>query len=359
MSGSETHDEADGPSSALLGPDLEFLVQQIRGHAVIRLGLDGEVRSWNSGAEQMKGYSADEALGRSFTMFYTEGDRTADVPGRLLAEAVRTGLAHQSGWRVRKDGTRFWADVSINAVRDRGGELAGFLKVTRDLSDQRRGELARQQYYSALAHDLRTPLTSAAGYVDLARVATSGAEADAHLARASANLDRLGQMMDDLLEVARGHAEAAQPRPEALDLGWLVRDVLDRLGGEGDTGRLVVPAGATWVQADPAAMERVVLNLVANALRYSDGQVVVALAEVDGAVRLSVHDTGRGIHPDDVATIFEPGERGRLATPEDGGHGIGLASARRLAEQQGGRAWLESTPGCGTSVHVEVPPARR
>lgn len=362
MHGPSDPDDLGTPEPTLLGPldpdDLAFVVQQVRGHAVIRLGLDGAVRSWNSGAEQMKGYTAAEVLGESFTRFYTEGDRAAGVPGQLLAEAARTGVAHQSGWRVRKDGTRFWADVSINAVRDRAGELAGFLKVTRDLSDERRAELARQHYYSALAHDLRTPLTSAAGYVDLARLATSVEEADAHLDRVSANLERLAQMMDDLLEVARGHTDAAQPHPEAVDAAWLVRDLVDRLAGEADAARVVVPTGAAWVHADPGALERIVLNLVSNALRCSEGPVDVTVDGVDGAVRVSVRDTGRGIHPDDLASIFEPGERGRLAVADDGGHGIGLASVRRLVEQLGGRTWIESEVGRCTTAHVELPPAR-
>ncbi|MDN7123090.1 PAS domain S-box protein [Nocardioides sp. ChNu-153] len=376
---------ADGPrdtpvphsSGPAVGPaheswvlrDVHALLAQIRDYAVITLTVDGTVLSWNAAAEQVKGYRSSEVVGTSFTRFYTEADQRADLPGRLLRQAAEEGVAHSVGWRVRRGGTRFWADVTISAVRDADGSLAGFVKVTRDVTDQHLAELAREQQHAAFTHDLRAPLTAALGYVDLAleELDAAGVPA-AMLERAVRSLRRLDTMMERQLGAPRspGSASADVLELEAIRIDQVVPATVRAAltAPAADRVRLRLSTTARTVLADRQAMERVLANVVGNALRYSDGEVVVATEAVptgtaDGArpgtslVRITVTDSGRGIHPDDLERIFEPGERGRLATA-DGGHGLGLDSVRRLMARQHGDVRIESTLGVGTTVFLEL-----
>jgi PAS domain S-box-containing protein len=332
-----------------------LLVSQVREYAIIALDASGTIESWNAGAERLKGYTADEAIGRSFSMFYSEDDRRAGLPLHLLDSARRDGSIEHTGWRVRKDGTRFWGDVIITALVDDSGELTGFAKVTRDLTGRKELEDAQASFLATIAHDFRTPVTAMKGFTELARDA-DGERLPEFLSRIDTNADRLMQMMADLIKYATVHAVRVQARPEVLDLADLVRDSVFALGSTADTSRVAVPEGRIMVTTDRAAMERVVTNLVTNALKYSDDDDAVAVEVTRDSdwVRLSVRDTGRGIDPADLATIFDEYERGRLAE-EDGGQGLGLASVRSLVEELGGRVSIESAVDQGTTVTVELP----
>ncbi|MFW6773428.1 ATP-binding protein [Nocardioides sp. CPCC 205120] len=349
--------------------DVHALLAQIRDHAVITLTVDGTVLSWNPAAEQVAGYRSAEVVGTSFTRFYTEADLRADLPARLLRQAADEGVAHCVGWRVRRGGARFRADVTISAVREADGGLAGFVEVTRDVTDQHLAELAREQQHAAFTHDLRAPLTAALGYVDLAleELDAAGVPA-AMLERAVRSLRRLDTMMERQLDAPRapGSASADVLELEALRIDQVVpatvRAALEATAA--DRVRLRLSTTARSVLADRQAMERVLANVVGNALRYSDGEVVVATEAVPAdptdapgsgtaMVRISVTDSGRGMHPDDLERIFEPGERGRLAT-DDGGHGLGLDSVRRLMARQQGDVRIESTLGEGTTVFLDL-----
>ena len=332
-----------------------LLVSQVRDYAIIALDASGTIESWNAGALRLKGYTADEAIGQSFSMFYSDDDRRAGLPLHLLDSARRDGSVEHTGWRVRKDGTRFWGDVIITALVQEDGELRGFAKVTRDLTERKELEDAQASFLATIAHDFRTPVTAMKGFTELARDA-EGDQLSDFLTRIDTNADRLMQMMADLIRYATVHAVRVQARPEVLDLADLVRDSVYALGSTADVSRVVVPEGRVIVTTDRAAMERVVANLVMNAVKYSleGGVVCVDVTRDADWVRMSVRDSGRGIDPADLATIFDEYERGRLAE-EDGGQGLGLASVRRLVEELGGRVSIESALDQGTTVTVELP----
>lgn len=343
------------------------LLEQVVGHAVVRLDQSGVVRSWSLGAARVNGYAAHEIVGRHFSVFYTEDDRREGRPEHLLTVARREGLARDVGWRLRAGGTRFWGEIAINALHDPTGDVVGFLKVTRDLTAQKLRAAEAQRIYRALGHDLRNPLAAARGYVALATEALAedgddGADPAEFLRRSGVALGRLSTMLDELLRTvslveadadATGTTRERVRRAAVTVVGSALRQALDDLAVTHDVSRVRTDVVDVRARVDPLDLERVLANLVSNALRYSEGDVDVRVREEAGAaVRIAVSDAGRGIHPDDLSTIFELGRRGRLADDGDGGHGDGLASVRHLVEANGGDVSIVSAPGSGTTVEV-------
>ena len=340
---------------------LRLLVGQVVDYAIIGLDPHGVIRSWNRGAEQVKGYTAEEAIGRSFAMFYLEEDRQAGLPHRLLAIAREHGRVEHSGWRVRKDGSRFWGDVVITALRDDSGRLTGYAKVTRDRTDLKTLEDAQDAFYAAFNHDFRTPLTTIKGFVDAIRHAEDPATREALIRRVELGADRLLGMVEHLVQFATQRAGHAELTLADIDVVQVIRSAAQDLPPDLRPHRVRVADDLVIARANGVALHRVATNLLVNALKYSAAEAPVAV-EFDrprpGRIRFSVSDRGRGIAPEDVHTIFEEFERGRLAE-DDGGTGVGLASVRELVEQQEGTVGIESTVGVGTTVSVELPSTRR
>jgi PAS domain S-box-containing protein len=335
-----------------------LLVSQVKDYAIVALDPSGVIQTWNAGALAVKGYSAEEAIGRSFSMFYTEEDRNAGLPLRLLEQARRSGRVEHTGWRVRRDGGQFWGHVVITALFDESERLTGFAKVTRDMTERKQFEDTKAAFLAKIAHDFRTPLAALKGFAELARNAPED-RLEAYLARIDANADRLLQMMSDLVDYARREAIDIEVHPENLDLLAVVSATVTALGSTPGAERVHVGGHSAAATTDRTSIERVVTNLVTNALKYSDeGPVSVTVSDRSTEVEIAVADHGRGIAPEDVATIFDAYERGRLADASDGGEGLGLSSAKDLIERIGGTIGLTSEPGVGTTVTILLPKTR-
>lgn len=335
-----------------------LLVEQVADYAIIALDRNGTIESWNTGAQRLKGYRQAEAIGNNFSIFYTEEDRRDGLPLELLSQARRNGRVEHTGWRVRKDGTHFWGDVIITALRDEQGTLIGFAKVTRDLTARKRFEEARETFFSTFAHDFRTPVNALAGFAELLPDAPEDARGFFH-ARIQENAQRVIAMTDQLVDYSRLRADDATPVIEWIDVAELARRTAGNLASVLDTERVQVTAPRLLVAGSRVSMERIMTNLLLNALKYSTAQdepVLIDATQVGDRVRITVTDHGRGIDPADLPTIFDEFERGRLAQA-DGGSGLGLTSVRLLLERQGGRAWIDSTLGEGTTVTVDLPGA--
>jgi PAS domain S-box-containing protein len=333
----------------------EILVSQVAEYAIVRLDLDGMVASWNAGAERVEGYTAEDAAGKHFSIFHPEADIEAGVPQQLLEDARADGRAQHQGWGVRKDGTRFWAERSVTALHDQRGALIGYAMVTRDMTESRSLELARESFFASLSHDLRTPLSSIQGFVEMIPLVDEPRRGE-FINRVQSNVDRLTVLIDDLLDHARLRAGAVPLSPEVLYAPGVaaasVRDLAPLLG----THEVVVGRSDLTVVADQQAHGRVLANLLVNAARYSpEGTPIEVSFEADDDVgRIIVTDHGRGIAEEDLATIFDEFERGSLAEP-DGGTGLGLSSVRQLVAMQHGTVAIASQPGIGTRVVVELP----
>jgi PAS domain S-box-containing protein len=345
-----------GPASERFFDDV---VAQVSDYAIIALDPQGTIETWNLGAERVKGYTADEAIGRSFAMFYTDQDRRSGLPLRLLGDAREHGRVEHTGWRVRKDGTRFWGDVIITAMHDDSGHLSGYAKVTRDRTDLKALEDAQDAFYAAFTHDFRTPVAAMLSYVDAIRDATDE-ERPHFLERVETNALRLSDMVEGLVEFAKQRAAHSSLLMSDLDVVQVAQDAVHDLSPLLEPARVrVLAEGAVHARGNQIALHRVLTNLMVNSLRYSptESAVEVSIAGGHDLVEITVADHGRGIDPGDVETIFDEFKRGRLAQ-DDGGTGLGLASVRELVTQMHGTIRIDSEVGVGTNVVIQLPASR-
>jgi PAS domain S-box-containing protein len=351
-----------------------MLVAAVRDYAIFMLDPQGHIRSWNSGAEHLKGYSAEETIGRHFSTFYTERDRLRDHPAHELEVAIREGRYEEEGWRVRKDGTVFWASVTITAVRDENGELNGFAKVTRDLTERKRAEDELQgaveelrmvnaeldRFASVAAHDMADPLRTISGFAEiLAEGEVTPEEARDYAQHVLDSSLRLSAMLDGLLSYARaGRSAAASERVDLAAITGQVEADLAHLIAERHA-RLAVelPAGAA-VLGDANDLRLLLQNLVSNAIRFGDPVAPVVRVSAQpteaGQWRIAVEDNGAGVAEHDRIRIFEAFHR---AATDDGtaGYGLGLAISKRLVERHGGRLELEVGDSSGARFAFSLP----
>ena len=358
-----------------------LLVQSVRDYAIFMLDPSGVIVSWNEGAQRLKQYTADEIIGRHFSAFYTPEDLAIGKPAWMLESAVRDGRVEDEGWRVRKDGTRFWADVVITAIRRPNGELVGFTKVTRDLTDRREAELravdsarraaaaeaanrTKSEFLAAMSHELRTPLNAIGGYTELIELGLRGPVTDeqrADLEKIRRSQRHLLQIINDLLNYSR--MEAGQVEYERVPVALVERvgSVVGMLAPQAvEKGiELTVrdcPEGTVAV-ADPLKVEQVLLNLCSNAVKFtSEGGTVEVSCRMDGPrAVVQVRDTGVGIAEEDVDRVFEPFvQLGRGLTTQHEGTGLGLAISRDLARGMGGDLRVRSAPGEGAAFTVSL-----
>ena len=370
---------------ALLQAEQRFriLVQGVTDYAIYMFDSEGKVTNWNAGAERIKGYSPDEIIGEHFSRFYTPEDFDAGVPKRALETARSTGRYEAEGWRVRKDGTRFWASVVIDAIRDEHGVLIGFAKITRDMTEKRESQLkieeSREQLFRSqkmealgrltggLAHDFNNLLTAILGACELAL-------------RNIDNPEKLRRMLDGVRNSAQRGAgltkqllafARAQPlQIKQVDLQDFFADVttLIRPSLRSDIELVTETSDQLWpIDADPGALELAILNLAFNArdamkeggkLRLSATNVVLD-GKPDGLrgehVALSVADTGEGMSPEIMERVFEP----FFTTKSFGeGTGLGLSQVFGLAKQIGGAVTVDSKRGQGATFTLFLPASR-
>lgn len=295
-----------------------LLVEGIRDYAIFMLNPEGYVVSWNSGAEAIKGYRAEEILGQHFSRFYPEKDIARRWPWHELKVAREVGRFEDEGWRVRKDGTMFWANVVITALYDREHRLRGFAKVTRDMTERRRVEalekadVHRTEFLAMLAHELRNPLApirSALGLIGPARPDDATLEwSRGVIERQVAHLTRL---VDDLLDVSRITADKVTLQREPVEIAQVVAGAVEGsqplIQERGHVLEVQVPEEPIWVQGDLTRLSQVVLNLLNNAAKYTPegGRIRLTAESQEGEAVLRVQDTGMGMAADLLPEIFE------------------------------------------------------
>lgn len=355
---------------------MKLLVESIRDYAVFLLDSEGRVRSWNSGAQIIKGYRPEEIIGQHISVFYSPEERESGTPSRLLAIAEREGRVEDEGWRLRKDGTRFWADVVITALRNRDQDLLGYVKVTRDLTDRLRAQeervrLAhaeeairlRDEFLSIASHELRTPLTALQLQLESLEEQTAAGpnRLTVKIAGAVRSGRRLGVLIDSLLDVSRIATGRLHLDPEPMDIRAMTEQVLDSLRDSASKASAPLalvadgPLVGTW---DPTRIEQLLMALFSNAIKYGAGHPIeVSLARDGDAAVVTVRDRGPGIPPEDQERIFERFERASLVR-HYGGFGLGLYVAREIARGHGGSIAVHNAPDGGARFTVRLPLAR-
>jgi len=306
----------------------QLLVEAVKDYAIFMLDPMGRVMTWNAGAQRIKGYEAREIIGHHFSEFYEEAEVRSGKCERELEEASRDGRFEDEGWRLRKDGTKFWANVVITALRGENGELLGFGKVTRDLTERRRMEeerlhLAkaeeairlRDEFLSLAAHELKTPLTVLQLQLDTLhdRMDDSSHHVAKKLQRATQSSERLARLVESLLDVSRIATGRFDLDIEEFDLVEGVLHVVDGLRPSAEKAHceLSVVAQEPIVGAwDRLRLEQALTNLLANAIKYGAGApIVVSVRRHDGGVMLEVRDHGPGIPDGELQRIFQRFER--------------------------------------------------
>lgn len=353
-----------------------LLIESVVDYAIFVLDEHGRVRTWNAGAERVKGYAGDEIIGRDLSVFYTEADREDGLPSRLLAQAAAEGRVTHTGWRVRKDGTRFYGDVTITALRGDDGELRGFAKVTRDRTAEHESEIAmaralererqsaqeltrldesRTKFMAAVSHDLQTPIGAILGSVELLPPSDLDDEVGPLMALIRRNAERLQGMAAQLSEISRLERGFLQSQPEPIDLEAAVRECIEALGPL--VSGVDVRIRATGVaHVDPHALERILTNLVTNAAQHSpDGSpVTIGTRQEPPMVVVTVEDRGPGVPPEERETIFEEFRQGSHPAHARG-LGLGLNIVRHYVEHQGGRVWIEDGSQGGARFCFSLP----
>jgi len=363
----------DAGSPRSLEERFRALVSSVKDYAIFMLDPTGRIETWNAGAERTKGYRAEEIIGQHMSRFYTPEDLARGLPAKLLAQATRDGRVESEGWRVRKDGTRFWADVVITALVDDGGRLIGYAKVTRDLTErlhaqQEQLRLAhaeeavrlRDEFLSIAAHELRTPLSALQLQLQglLERPERVDPRIRMKLERACRSGDRLVTLVDALMDVSRITTGSFSLNPTRFELAAAVKEVVERFREH------AVRAGSTvTVRAEPGLegrwdrlrIEQVVTNLLTNALKYAAGTPVdIGLSGTEQDVTITVSDEGPGIPESEKERVFLRFER---AAPmrNFGGLGLGLYVARQIVEAHGGEISLVPHRPSGAQFIIRLP----
>jgi PAS domain S-box-containing protein len=350
-----------------------LLVESVKDYAIFMLDAQGYIATWNIGAERIKGYRAAEIVGRHFSSFYLPDEVASGKCERALAIASEEGKFEEEGWRVRKDGTTFWAFVVITALRDETGALVGFAKVTRDLTERKRLEeervrnaqaqeaiRLRDEFLSIVSHELKTPLTVLQLQLLSLRERTraEGGPIAAKAEKALASTQRLGDLIDSLLDVSRIATGQFALAPVPLDLAELIDQVLESMGPAAARAgcelrpRLHRGSPGLW---DRVRMEQVITNLLSNAIKYGAGFPVDVTLERQGSdLVLEVADRGPGLPEGDLARVFERFERASAST-QYGGLGVGLYVAREVVSAHGGKVAASNRPEGGACFRVTLP----
>ncbi len=349
------------------------LVESVKDHAIFLLDARGHISTWNAGAQNIKGYTPEEILGKDISLFYTPEDRAAGRPKTLLGRATAEGHVEDEGWRVRKDGQRFWANVVISAIVDDAGKLTGFSKVTRDLTERVRSEQDRlraaqveeamrlkDEFLSIAAHELRTPLTALLMQLHLLSTHSKGLAGVARerVAKAQKSGARLSKLIEALLDVSQFATGQMHVNREPLNLvgvaAELIHQLKDAAQATGNTLSLSPSVARIDGEWDRTRIEQVLSNLISNAMKYAPGTPIDVSVRLEGTTAvMQVEDHGAGLKGDDHSRIFERFERASASSL--GGLGLGLYIVRAIVVAHHGTVSAENRPDGGARFTVRLP----
>lgn len=348
------------------------LLGEIQDYAIITLDLQGNIVNWNKGAEHIKGYTAKEVVGKNFRIFYTPAAQADNTPEKILAAAARNGRVQHDDYRVRKDGTLFWGSVTMTALHNNEGELTGFIKITRDLTQRKLMEDQTFQYLSKLetenreleqftyiaSHDLQEPLRSISTLVELVATEYAGKldeNADNYLRFIRQSSNRMSDLIKALLDYSRiGKVKVK----ETVDCNQIILNVVDDLRTAiHESKAQVIMENLPVVQAYPIELKLLFQNLLSNAIKFRQKDVPpvirISCVKKGHEYEFTFADNGIGIAPRYQEKIFEIFQRLHNQLQYEG-TGIGLAHCKKIVTLHGGRIWLNSKPGLGSQFYFTI-----
>lgn len=363
------------------------LVEQVTDYGIFMLDDKGRIVSWNEGARRMKGYEANEIIGRYFSTFYPEEDIISGKPVHELKVALKEGKYEEEGWRVRKDGSRFWANVVITPVFNSLGVHIGFSKVTRDLTERKEAEkviresyerykeLARQlkvtneelmlaneeleQFTSIVSHDLQEPIRSIKSFLQLIEIKLIQGdykELNTYITKSINAANRMRELIRNLLHYSQvGKGELIE---EEINVEGLFNEVKDNLKPaiQAANTEVIFASQVEYIKGDRVQITQLLQNLISNAIKFTRSEkprVEVGCYKEDNLIKFAVSDNGIGIEQADLKKVFDIFRR--LNTVRDfPGTGIGLAICKKIVERHGGNIWPESEQGKGTTFYFTL-----
>ncbi len=356
----------------------KLLVSSVRDYAIFLLDNEGNIRTWNLGAQATKHYTEDEIIGRHFSIFYTPEDIALNLPGRLLEIAVEFGRVEDEGWRMRKDGSRFWADVILTAIKDDQGTLLGFAKITRDLTEKRhlvrereealRASSAKSAFLANMSHELRTPLTAIIGYAEMLEEQAAEVDPDTlreHLAKILYSGRHLLSVISDILDLSKVEAGRLELNYTEINLRELLEELLGNItplaSCNNNSLHLDFTDEIPAMVVDRTRLRQIIYNLISNAAKFTQDGKITIHAYLDKIRRdfviLEVIDTGIGMPEEETTAIFDRFRQveAHTAIYNKGGTGLGLAICKTLTKAMGGIIYAESQPGKGSTFTVKLP----
>jgi PAS domain S-box-containing protein len=363
------------------------LVEQLNDYGIFMLDDKGRIVSWNEGAKRISGYTANEIIGKYFSIFYPEEDLINGKPTHELKVARTEGKYEEEGWRIRKDGTRFWASVVITAVNNNEGAHIGYSKVTRDLTERKAAERALrdsyeryrqlanelklanaelqyangelEQFTSIVSHDLQEPVRTIKSFLQLIDIKLGQGQSDdlkTYITKSINAADRMRELIRNLLNYSQlNKNEVMVGKMVVLDV---VNEAIQNLktAVEASRAQIIVESDVEEIEGDRVQIVQLIQNLLSNALKFTQNgvpKVTIRCRNEAGHVRFSVTDNGIGIAAADKDKVFEIFRR--LHTKKDyPGTGIGLAICKKIVDRHRGRIWPESEPGKGTTFYFTL-----
>jgi PAS domain S-box-containing protein len=352
--------------------DFEGLISGVDEYAVFLLNSEGNVITWNAGAQRIKGYNWEEIIGKHYSIFFPPEAVERDQPGHILRTAAKEGKFCEEGWRVRKDGTQFWASAVLTALKTENGNLIGFLKITRDLTKRRKieglqlADRQKENFLAYLAHELGAHLNASLGWVNLMRDSQKDeAIVSQGLDVLQRNIETLTQLISRLLDFSKITTGTPTLNFEEVDLKELVLSSVETLQpqaareGIALTSCVEIPEKSECrVWGDKVGLQQILANILSNALKFTPegGAVTMYLRKTQATAILAVKDTGRGMSPDFLPHVFEHFTQAESSHTENRGLGLGLAICKHMVELHNGSISAESEgPGRGTTLIVKLP----
>ena len=359
-----------------------LMVESVTDYAIVMLDPEGRVVSWNAGAERIKGYSAEEIVGQHFSRFYPQEDIQSGKPQRDLEVVAAKGQFEDEGWRVRQDGSTFWANVVFTAIRDQRGNLRGFAMLTRDLTEPMKIEAtltqakdaadaanqAKSAFLATMSHELRTPMNAILGYSEmLMEDAEDKGQEDfiPDLQKIHASGNHLLSLINNILDLSKIEAGKMDLFLESFSISRVIEDVVSTIRPlvekSANTLQVHCAADLGTMNADLTKVRQSLFNLLSNACKFTENGTITleASRELIGGVdwiKFSVSDTGIGMAPDQMEKLFQPFVQGDASTSRKfGGTGLGMTITHRFCQMMGGEISAVSEPGSGTTFTIRLP----
>jgi PAS domain S-box-containing protein len=361
-----------------------LMVESVTDYSIVMLDPEGLIMSWNNGSQRIKGYSEEEIVGQHFSCFYPYEDIECGTPQLVLDAVKDRGWFEDEGWRVRKNGSTFWAHVVFTAIRSQGGHLRGFAKVTRDMTERKRldqvlqdknvelesarsvaekANLAKSDFLASLSHELRTPLNAVLGYAQLLETGSPPptdvqSKRLRQIIKAGWYLLELINETLNLSAIESGKLLLSRELVLLIDVILECKTMIEPQAQQRDI-KLIFPPDHNILLAyvDRIRLKQVLLNLLSNALKYNQphGTVEVKCTATSlGIIRISIKDSGIGLPPGKLAQLFQPFNRLGQEVGVEEGTGLGLVVSKQLVELMGGTIGVESTVGVGSEFWVEL-----